>query len=107
MDIGSAVSRASGITDDELAAIGHYQESEVFSHLDKLVLDLATQMTRTPADVDPSLRESLLGYLSRAQLTELVATISWENQRARLNRALGVREAGFSDGAYCVLPSRD
>jgi hypothetical protein len=29
--------------------------------------------------------------------------VAWENHRARLNRALGVREAGFSDGAYCVV----
>ena len=30
--------------------------------------------------------------------------IAWENHRARTNRALGVREVGFSDGAFCALP---
>jgi hypothetical protein len=30
--------------------------------------------------------------------------IAWENQRARLNQALGVRPSGFADGQFCLLP---
>jgi alkylhydroperoxidase family enzyme len=45
-----------------------------------------------------------LKHLTPGQLAELAATIAWENHRARLNRALGVRAAGFSDGAFCVVP---
>ncbi|MGQ0830626.1 MAG: carboxymuconolactone decarboxylase family protein, partial [Microthrixaceae bacterium] len=41
---------------------------------------------------------------SRAGYVELAAVIGWENQRARLNQALGIRPSGFSDGAYCVRP---
>ena len=72
--------------------------------MDKLVLDLAVAMTETPAEVSDDLRRQLLDHLTRAQLAEIAATIAWENHRARLNRALGVRAAGFSDGAYCVVP---
>jgi alkylhydroperoxidase family enzyme len=71
-----------------------------------LALDLAVAMTATPADVPDELRERLLELLTPAQLVELVSAIAWENHRARVNRALGVRAAGFSDGAYCVVPER-
>lgn len=63
-------------------------------------------MTSTPADVPDELRNRLLLRFSKAQLMELVSIVAWENHRARMNRALGVRSAGFSDGAFCALPER-
>ena len=106
MDIGSAVGREAGITEEELAALAEYEHSALFSPLDKLVLDLAVAMTSTPAEVPESLRDALLEQMTPAQLTELASAIAWENHRARINRSLGVRAMGFSDGAYCVLPER-
>jgi alkylhydroperoxidase family enzyme len=106
MDIGSAVSRAMNIPDEDLLDLREYRTSDRFTRLEKLAIELAEAMTQTPADVPDRLRDELLGYLSRGQLAELASSIAWENHRARLNRALGVREAGFSDGAVCVLPER-
>src|SRR5438477_10925555 len=103
MDIGSAVSRALGITADEILALRNYRESDLFSPLEKRAIELAEVMTRTPVDVPDDLRAALLEDLSPGQLTELVSSIAWENHRARVNRALGVREAGFSDGDVCIL----
>ena len=68
------------------------------------MLDLAVAMTSTPTDVTDDLRQRVLAHFSKAELMELVSIIAWENHRARLNRALGVREVGFSDGAYCAVP---
>ena len=68
------------------------------------MLDLAVAMTSTPTEVSEDLRERLLAHFSKGELMELVSMIAWENHRARANRALGVREAGFSDGAFCALP---
>ena len=95
-----------GITDEELAALTDHHASSLFSATEKLVLDLAVAMTQTPAAVSDELRDELSEHLSRGELAEVAATIAWENHRARLNRALGVRAAGFSDGAFCVLPHR-
>ena len=95
-----------GITEAEMMALPRYRDSDLFSELDKLVLDLTVAMCRTPADISDDLRAALLERLTPGQLTEIVATVAWENHRARLNRALGVRAAGFSDGAYCVVPQR-
>ena len=95
-----------GISEQELSELPRYQTSQMFSETEKLVLDLAVAMSSTPAEVPDSLRQVLLQHFSRGQLTEIAATIAWENHRARLNKALGVRAVGFSDGAFCVLPER-
>ena len=94
------------MSDAELAALGSYRESPLFDYVERLILDLAVAMSQTPATVPEQLRVDLLQHLSRAQLAEVAATIAWENHRARLNRALDVRAAGFSEDAYCVLPTR-
>ncbi len=60
----------------------------------------------TPTDVMGACTPLGLEHISPGQLAELASAIAWENHRARLNRALGVREVGFSDGAVCVLPER-
>lgn len=98
------MSRASGVTEQQLRELDDYETSAAFTGLERLVLRLADAMSRTPADVGSDLREELLAHLTRGQLAELAAAIAWENHRARLNRALGVRAVGFSDGAFCVLP---
>lgn len=61
-------------------------------------------MTETPAHVSDELRERALAHFSKSEFMELVSMIAWENHRARANRALGVREVGFSDGGLCALP---
>ena len=51
LDIGSAFSRAEGLTDAQLRALPSFRESEEFSDTEKLVLELAEAMTRTPTHV--------------------------------------------------------
>lgn len=93
------------MSERQLTELGRYHDSDAFDETERLVLDFATALTTTPADVPDDLRDALLQRLSRAQYAELAAAIAWENHRGRLNRALGVRPAGFSDGAACALPS--
>ena len=95
-----------GIDEATLGDLNRWRESDRFSPLERLALELTERMSATPAEVPDSLREALLAELTPGQLMELVSAIAWENHRARANRALGVREAGFSDGAFCVLPHR-
>jgi alkylhydroperoxidase family enzyme len=95
-----------GVTEEDLLELGRYRDSDRFSELEKLGLDLAVAMTATPAEVPDQLRDELRHHLSNGQLAELAAAIAWENHRARLNRALGVRAPGFSDGSFCLVPER-
>jgi alkylhydroperoxidase family enzyme len=101
------VSRALGISEQQLRDLDRYQTSPAFDALERLVLDLAVAMARTPADIPTALTENLRRHFDEGQLVELAAAIAWENYRARFNRVFGVRAAGFvSDGAFCVLPER-
>jgi alkylhydroperoxidase family enzyme len=93
-----------GVTEQQLLELPRYRNSDAFSHIEALVLDLAVAMTSTPASVSDGLRASLLEHFSPGQLAELACAVAWENHRARLNRALGVRAQGFSDGAVCAVP---
>jgi len=63
-------------------------------------------MAETPANVSEELRQRLRAHFDEAQLVELAAAIAWEHYRARFNRVFDVQPAGFSEGAFCVLPER-
>lgn len=105
IDMGSAISHQLGLTDEELLALPDYQTSPLFSELDKLVLDYAIAMSRTPVDVPDQLFDKLRQHLDDAQLLELTHHIALENMRGRFNRALGIGSAGFSNGTVCAIPT--
>ncbi len=98
--------RAAGITDAQLRDLPTYEGSAAFSPLEKLVLDYAREMTKTPVEVPDALFSELRKGFTDAQLVELTATIAWENYRARFDHAFGVEAQGFSEGAFCALPER-
>lgn len=106
MDIGSAVGRAAGVTEEQLADLPRFQESDAFSSLEKDVIAYAAAMTRTPVEVPDSLFAALREQFDDAALVELTAAIAWENYRARFDHAIGIEAQGYSEGAFCVLPER-
>lgn len=106
IDIGSTLARYSGVTEDQLRDLSNYRESEAFSSLEKLVLDYAVEMTRTPAVISQSLFDALGERFDEASLVELTAAIALENYRARFNHAFGIGSQGFSEGAYCPMPEK-
>ena len=79
-------------------------ESTLFSPGEKLVVEYATLMTRTPVEVPEALFAKLRELFDEPQLVELTATIAWENYRARFDHAFGIEGEGFSEGAFCALP---
>jgi 4-carboxymuconolactone decarboxylase len=104
IDIGSAVARGMGISDEQLLALPRYRESGLFSELEVLALDYAVAMSRTPVSVPDELFAALREHLDERQLVELTGTIALENFRARFNAALEIGAAGFSEGMVCALP---
>lgn len=100
------MSRAAGIPEAKLAELNRWRDSDLFSPLERLVLEYAESLTETPAAHRPDLQQALREHFSDKQLTELTTAVAWENFRARFNRAYGVQAQGFSGGAYCVLPDR-
>ena len=96
--------RKAGITEAQLHDLAGFEDSQVFSYAEKLVLRFAVAITRTPASVDDELFAALRREFSEPQLVELATAIAWENHRARFNRAFGVLPEGFTQGAFCPLP---
>jgi alkylhydroperoxidase family enzyme len=96
--------REFGITEEQLRHLSTYRESDAFTQLEKLVLDLAVDMTQTPAEVSDELFSELRKRLSSPQFVELATAIAQANFRGRFNKAFNVQPAGFSEGAYCPLP---
>jgi AhpD family alkylhydroperoxidase len=104
IDIGSQIARRSGLSDEELLALPNYRNSDLFTDREKLVLDYAAGMSRTPVDVPDSLFDELREHFDDGQLVELTHLIALENLRGRFNLALGIGAAGFSEGMVCAVP---
>jgi 4-carboxymuconolactone decarboxylase len=75
--------------------------------LDRLVLEYADAMTRTPVEVPEALFARLLERFSEAQLVELTSAIAWENYRARFDHAFGIEGENFTEGTVCAMPVRE
>lgn len=105
VDLGSQISRLWGLSDEELVALPSYQTSPLFNDVEKLVLDYAVGMSRTPVDVSDELFAQLREHFDDAQLVELTHMIAIENMRGRFNLALGIGAAGFSEGMVCAVPA--
>jgi alkylhydroperoxidase family enzyme len=84
-----------GLSDDQLRNLNYWDQSDLFSSDEKLVLELADAITATPAPVSQDLRDRLKKRFSTPELVELAAAIAWENYRARSNRVFGFGSEGF------------
>jgi 4-carboxymuconolactone decarboxylase len=104
IDIGSEFARRSGLTDEQLLSLHDAHASGLFDSDQLLVIDLATAMTSTPAQVDDELIERVKVRFGAKGTMELVQLVAWENTRARMNIGLDLGPEGFSDGKACALP---
>jgi alkylhydroperoxidase family enzyme len=104
LDFASGISEEAGVTEEDLRALPTYATSDRFDETERLVLDYATGISRTPVDVPDELFERLRERFDEAQLVELTTLIALENFRARFNWAFGIGSQGFAEGAYCVRP---
>jgi len=77
IDLGSQVARLSSLNDKQILALSDYRESDLFTDLEKLVLDYATGMSRTPVEVPDALFARLREHFDEAQLVELTSAIAW------------------------------
>lgn len=104
VDIGSQIARRAGITDDQLLALPNHRESELFSDIEKLVIDYTVAVSNTPVHVSDELFASLREQFDDGQVVELTNAIALENMRGRFNLALGIGAAGFTAGMVCAIP---
>lgn len=107
IDLGSQIARQWGITDEELLGMANYRDAPCFSDVDKLILEYATAISRTPVEVSDELFEALRAHFDTAQLVGLTHVITLSNLRARFNIALDIGSSGFSGDRVCALPETD
>jgi AhpD family alkylhydroperoxidase len=106
LDFGSWLSRESGVTEKQLAELPRFRESDAFTDDEKLVLEYAEGISKTPVNVTDELFERLRARFDEAQIVELTFAAGIENLRARVNWALGIESQGYSEGAVCAIPER-
>ncbi|MFG1808862.1 carboxymuconolactone decarboxylase family protein [Streptomyces sp. NPDC049040] len=82
--------------------VPRWRESEVFTPLERDVLEYAEAMTNTPTTVTDELSAALLDRLGPAALVELTVFIGFANLAARTNTAHGITSQGYSD--TCAVP---
>ncbi|MEU0953045.1 carboxymuconolactone decarboxylase family protein [Streptomyces niveus] len=102
LDIGYFQAANQNLDVAKASQVPRWRESEVFTPLERDVLEYAEAMTNTPPTVTDELSASLLDRLGPAALVELTVFISFSNFATRSNNALGVESQGFS--ATCEIP---
>ena len=105
VDLGSQISRHSGLTDEELLALPTYASSNLFSDREKIALDYTVAVMRTPVEVTDELFARMREQFSEKQMVEITALLALTNLD-RFNAAFGIGSAGFSDGMVCLVPDR-
>jgi alkylhydroperoxidase family enzyme len=82
--------------------VPRWRESDVFTPLERDVLEYAEAMTNTPTTVTDELSASLLDRLGPAAMVELTVFIAFANLSTRANTAHGITSQGYSDA--CEIP---
>lgn len=86
---------------DKAREVPRWRESDVFSPLERQVLEYAEAMTLTPPTVTDEMVAQLRDQLGDAALVELSAVVAFANFTTRPNIALGIESDGFA--AACGL----
>jgi AhpD family alkylhydroperoxidase len=96
VDFGNALLQREGLPPEQIAELPRWRESQAFTPLEKLVLEYAEVITRTPVEVPDELYARLGEHFTDSQLVELTAAIAFENHRSRMYRPFGVGSQGFA-----------
>lgn len=96
IDIIPAMGKKSGVlTDPEIAAVSHYYDSDLFSLKEKVAIEYAEAISKTPVKVSDEMFARLKNFYDEKQIVELTASVAYENYRARFNHALGIGSDNF------------
>ncbi|CAN5610976.1 hypothetical protein BH10ACT10_BH10ACT10_13850 [soil metagenome] len=101
-DFGYFAAHSKGLAVDRLRDVPRWREVDVFTDVEKAVLEYAEAMTATPPTVTDAMAETLRGHLGDDGFVELTVMVAVENERSRMNSALGLSSQGFAE--RCELP---
>jgi alkylhydroperoxidase family enzyme len=101
LDLGYFQAHNDKLDLDKAREVPRWRESDVFTPLERDVMEYAEAMTVTPTAVTDELSARLLEALGPEALVELTGFIAFANLAGRTNTALGIESQGFS--ASCGL----
>lgn len=102
LDLHYFLSHNQGLDEVKAREVPRWRESDVFTPLERRVMEYAEAMCQMPPAVSDELSAALLEELGAPALLELTAKVGLMDATARMNIALGIRSAEFSDA--CGLP---
>jgi alkylhydroperoxidase family enzyme len=97
LDFGYVMAHHRGLDETRAREVPRWRESEVFTPVERRVMEYAEAMCETPPTVTDELSAALLDDLGAAGLLELTARVGFANLTARSNVALGISSEGFAD----------
>ena len=98
LDLGYFQSHNEGLNEAKAREVPRWRESDVFTPLERDVMEYAEAMSQTPLTVTDRLSARLLDQLGPSAMIELTAWVALANQYARSNVALGIEAQGFAAG---------
>ena len=105
MDFGSWLAKEkTKVTDEQLRELARFRDSDAFDADEKLVLEYAEGISRTPTDVPDEVFARMRERFDEGQIVEITWAAAIENMRARFNWALGIESQDYTEGAACVRP---
>jgi AhpD family alkylhydroperoxidase len=102
LDFGYFLAHTQGLTLEKVREVPRWRESDVFTDLERDVMEYAEAMTTAPSTVTDRMVDHLTDQLGEAAVVELTMMVAIENQRSRFNSAMGLQSQGYSD--VCELP---
>ncbi|KOV57745.1 carboxymuconolactone decarboxylase family protein [Streptomyces sp. MMG1121] len=91
---------------EKASQVPNWRNSDVFTPLEREVMEYAEAMTNTPTTVTDELSASLLKQLGPAGLVELTVFIGFANLSTRVNTAHGITSQGYSEACEIPLAKR-
>ncbi len=106
LDIGYFQAQNTNLDMTKASQVPRWRESDVFTPLERDVLEYSEAMTCTPLTVTDELSARLLEQLGAPAMVELTAFIAFTNMATRANVAHGIKSQGFSDSCEIPLAKR-
>ena len=102
LDFAYFLAHDDGLDEAKVREVPRWRESDVFTPLERDVMQYAEAMSVTPPTVDDALSTRLQDALGVRAVVELTQLVALENMRSRFNSAAGLEAQGFSQ--VCELP---
>ena len=96
LDFGYFMTHNRGLDEARAREVPRWRESDVFSPVERRVMEYAEAMSQTPLVVTDEMSAVLLEDLGAPALLELTARVAAMNLTARANVALGIHSQEFS-----------